>query len=106
MNVIGQERDPPIRVDAQVDPKVRLGRCERVIDAANNHRKAERRWNRIHPDKNLMPRGTGSCGVDMAFVGCWGEECLVHGKDAISGEVGNSLGQVDQGCDIVDSVCV
>jgi hypothetical protein len=103
-NAIGQEGDPPICVDAQVNPKVRLGGCERAIDAADNCRKVEHRWNRIHPDKNLTLCGTGSRGVDTVFVGCRGEGCLVHGKDAIGGEVGNGLGQVDQGCDIVDSV--
>jgi hypothetical protein len=95
-NTIGQEGNPPIHMDARVDPKVRLGGSERAIDAADNRRKAERRWNRIHPDKNLTPCGTGSCGVDTAFVGCRGKECLVHGKDAVSREVGDSLGQVDQ----------
>jgi hypothetical protein len=93
-------------VDARVDPKVRLGRCERAIDMADNCHKVEHGWNRIHPDKNLMPRGTSSCGADTVFVGRRGEGCLVHGKDVISGEVGNGLGQVDQGRDIVDSVHV
>jgi hypothetical protein len=73
---------------------------------ADNCHKVESGWNRVHPDKNLMLCGTGSRGVDMAFVGHRGEGCLVHGEDAIGGEVGNGLGQVDQGCDIADGVCI
>jgi hypothetical protein len=91
-------------VDAQVDLKVRLGRGEGAVDAADNCHKVECRWNRIHLDKNLTLGRTSCHQVNVVFIGCWREGCLVHGKDVVGREVRDSLGQVDQGHNIVDGI--
>jgi hypothetical protein len=51
-----------------------------------------------------MPGGTRSCRVDAPFVGQRGKGGLVHCKNVIRRQIWHSLGQIDQGCDVMNSV--